>query len=174
MSPVTAKVGHVFVLRIPAYLNSCLQGLTGCTIVGRASSKGKLWDFASWKDHERAGKTWKILERLLLDAGCLNLLIAWGRVKCRATCVYAAPVQGTWQLTFTASHWQRIAGPVEEVGQGRTVAISEWELVIVQSIYVYTTTVVCRFYSLNASMLQPFRSTKRKVSRQFFCRSPPL
>ena len=34
-------------------------------------------------------------------------------------------VQGTWQLTFTASHWQRIAGPVEEVGpvsNSRTVA----------------------------------------------------
>lgn len=50
--------------RIPAYLNSSLQGLTGCTIVG------------------------------------------------------------TWQLTFTASHWQRIAGPVEEAGSSWPFCIS--------------------------------------------------
>lgn len=42
--------------RIPAHLNACLQGLTGCMVVG------------------------------------------------------------TWQLFFTTSHWQRIAGPVEEAG----------------------------------------------------------
>ena len=61
----------------------------------------------------------KGLERSGKIADCLYLLTAdvvWGLVKCRATGVFAARVQGTWQLTFTASHWQRIAGPVEEVG----------------------------------------------------------
>eukprot|EP00435_Cladocopium_sp_Y103_P073918 s32_g45.t1 len=113
-----ATIGNAFVLRIPAYLNSSLQGLTGCTIVGRARPRSFFRPFLSWKE----------LERLPVIAGCLMLCggvwcnvepLAFslpGFVQLRCPTASTCFDIGTWQLTFTASHWQRIAGPVEEAG----------------------------------------------------------